>query len=355
LEGERTDHSAEDDRILELLRTPGLSIKYLDEETKESIRGFIRRTHVEKGMSLGDVAKLIGNKTSGYTSWLTRQLGMQARPFEEARLKGIHEKVRKYERKPFDGTNDDRAYLLGLRHGDLTVSRPFGDAVRVSTSTTHPEMADLFRTLFQQYGHVYQLPRYKYDTRSYEWNLSAVLDTSFDFLLLDRAECRPLILPSESTLVSYISGIIDAEGHISLTEDKGNTSLMITVYNTDRELLTFVKDSIASLGYRPIGPYLDKKKGTMTSKYKIERKKDYWKIVLARFDENQAILRRLPLRHKEKIERQELATSLPFRAPWQNVRDRIKEIQTTMRERRDDFVRRAETEFLEKHKPALES
>jgi hypothetical protein len=105
--------AAEEDRlVIELLRTPGLSIKYLDEPTKEMIRRFLRRTHTEKGVSLMDITKMIGNKTSGYTSWLTRQLGVQPRPFEEARLKAIKEKRRKYERKPFDGTDADKAYLL---------------------------------------------------------------------------------------------------------------------------------------------------------------------------------------------------------------------------------------------------
>src|SRR2546422_10473875 len=127
---------------------------------KEKIRLYILAKHIEQGVSLSDIAKLIGNKTSGYTSWLARRLGIQPRPFEEARLEGIHKKVRKYERKPFDGTDEDKAYLLGLKHGDLTASVPFGDAVRVSTSTTHPALADLFTILFSPYGHVYKHPRY---------------------------------------------------------------------------------------------------------------------------------------------------------------------------------------------------
>src|SRR5208283_2452106 len=146
----------------------------LDEPTKDRIRRFIQRTHIEKGVSLVDVAKMIGNKTGGYTSWLTRQLGMQARPFEEARLKAIKEKRRKYERRPFDGTKEDRAYLLGLRHGDISVTKPCpnpSEAIRVSTSTTHPAMAELFTNLFSPYGHISKHPRYKKDTQSYEWNL----------------------------------------------------------------------------------------------------------------------------------------------------------------------------------------
>src|SRR5712692_747596 len=173
----------EEKQVIELLRTHKLSIKHLDEERRQMIRQFIQHLHHERGISLMDIAKLIGNKTSGYVSWLFKQLGIQPRDFEEARLAGIHKKVRKYERKPFDGTDEDKAYLLGLRHGDLSASRPFGDATRVSTSTTHPAMAKLFTELFSPYGHVYQHPRYKKDTSSYEWNLQTILDGSFDFLL----------------------------------------------------------------------------------------------------------------------------------------------------------------------------
>src|SRR5207245_8394163 len=105
--------------------------------------------------------KLIGNKTSGYTSWLTRQLGIQPRDFEDARLAGIHKKVRKYERKPFDGTEEDKAYLLGIRHGDLSASRPFGNATRVSMSTTHATQADISTNLFTPSAHVTKNPRTK--------------------------------------------------------------------------------------------------------------------------------------------------------------------------------------------------
>jgi len=141
--------------VLALLRTRGFSIKYLDDRKRAELREFMDYLHNTKGLSLNDIAKLVGNKTSGYTSWLCRQLGVPRRPFEVARLKGIREKRRKYERKPFDGTEEDKAYLLGLRHGDLSVSRPWRGVVRVSTSTTHPAMAELFRSLFEPFGHVY--------------------------------------------------------------------------------------------------------------------------------------------------------------------------------------------------------
>jgi len=334
-----------------LLRRPGLSIKYLDDETKERIRGFIRRNHVDKGMSLGDMAKLIGNKTSGYTSWLTRQLGIQPRAFEEARLKGIHEKVRKYERKPFDGTEEDKSYLLGLRHGDLSAWRPFGDVTRVSTSTTHPQMVELFRKLFEPYGHVNQHPRYKKDTRSYEWNISANLDSSFEFLIPKIADCWDWVYTTDDRVSSYLAGLVDAEGNIGFSCDKKNTSLMLTIYNTDTFLLECAKRGLQKLGYNPVGPYLDKPAGFRSPGYNIEMKKDYWKVVLARFEEAQSAIARLPFVHPERVSKKELALSLTYREPWATVQPRVEALRLSVVTARDEFVRLAETEFLRTHPP----
>lgn len=259
---QQQDVSAEtQEALLVLLRTKGLSIRELDEKRREELRQFMEYLHVTKGMSLTDISKMIGNKTSGYTSWLCKQLGVKARPFEEARLKGIREKRRKYERKPFDGTEEDRAYLLGLRHGDLSVSKPWKGVVRVSTSTTHPAMAELFRNLFEPYGHVYKHPRFKKDTNTYEWNLNTIVDTSFEFLFSPFSDLVDWILSKESITRAYLAGLLDAEGSVGIHPAKKLTSVSAVYYNTNLGLVWFVHKTMSSLGYHPLEPYLDKEKG----------------------------------------------------------------------------------------------
>lgn len=56
-----------------LMRTNGFSVEYMDEARKEELRMFLVFLHVEKAMSLNDVANMVGNKTSGYTSWLLQE------------------------------------------------------------------------------------------------------------------------------------------------------------------------------------------------------------------------------------------------------------------------------------------
>jgi len=332
--------------LLSLMRTEGFSVKYMEEAKKAELRRFLLFLHVDRGMSLNDVATLVGNKTSGYTSWLYRQLGIRCRPFEEARLKGIREKRRKYERKPFDGTEEDRAYLLGMRHGDLSVSKPWRGVVRVSTSTTHPAMADLFHSLFEPYGHVYQHPRYKKDTKSYEWNLSVILDGSFSFLLLTPMEMVDWVMTKPSLVRAYLAGLFDAEGSVSIHASKLVVVLNATYYNTDLELMKFVFRGISSLGFRPQRPYLEKKKGFRSPGYRIEMKKDYWRVVLGRFEECQAFLSELPIRHQEKIEKRSLASKLMLGQLWSEVGPSVEQIKASIRNARDAFVCEAQRAYL---------
>ncbi len=334
------------ERLLALMRTKGLSIKELDENRRAELRAFLDYLHNEKGLSLNDIAKLIGNKTSGYTSWLCRRLGVSRRPFEEARLKGIREKRRKYERKPFDGTDEDKAYLLGLRHGDLSVSKPWKGVVRVSTSTTHPAMAELFRSLFDPHGHVYQHPRFKKDTNTYEWNLSTIVDDTFDFLLESKDTTWSWVVKKESTLLAYLAGLLDAEGSVGIYPAKLLTSLNVVYYDTNLDLMQFVERSIKSIGFRPLPPYLDKKKGFRSPGYHIEMTKDYWRVLLGRFDECQQFLSILPIRHPEKMEKSDLAKGLVLGQTWKDTAPRVGNIRARIGSARDAFVARAKREYL---------
>jgi hypothetical protein len=347
-----SEPSPSDEDVLALLRTPGLSIKNLDPTTKEKVRCFVVRKHVEEGVSLGDIAKLIGNKTSGYTSWLARQLGVKPRGFEEARLKGIHEKVRKYERRPFDGTDEDKAYLLGISHGDFYVSRPFGDAVRVSTSSTHPAMAELFRNLSEKYGHVSQHSRYKKDTHTYEWNFSTILDVSFSFLLEPRTECRGWIFGSPPTVLAYLAGLFDAEGTIGIYPNARTTSVQVVYYNTDLDLIRCVQKWLGHLGYRALDPYLDKKIGFRSPGFHIEMKKNYWRLMVATFEEAQNLLLKLPLMHREKTAKRNLALSIKKGTLWSDVAPKRDGLRKSVNDEVSAFTKQAEEDYLRRH-PAM--
>lgn len=81
-------------------------------------------------------------------------------------------------------------------------------------------------------------------------------------------------------------------------------------YNTRLELVVFLKSALESLGYHAVGPYLDKEKGTSTAKYGIMRRKDYWKLALARFEQAKGLFTILPIKHSEKVRRKGLAIGI---------------------------------------------
>ncbi len=337
------------DELLALLRTKGLSIKELDEQKRAQLRELMDCLHNTRGLSLNDIAKVIGNKTSGYTSWLCRQLGVPRRPFEEARLKGIREKRRKYERKPFDGTDEDRAYLLGLRHGDLSVSRPWKGVVRVSTSTTHPAMVELFRSQFGGHGHVYQYARYKKDTETYEWNVQVILDESFSFLLQGFSEVRNWVAGSESRVLAYLSGFLDAEGSILVTRTtKGGIVVFVDYFNENKVLLEWIVGRAKDLG---LGTSLriNKPIGRGTTGFQLNHNKEYWQLSIFSTHGILGFIQKLAPRHPEKVARRELALSIMGVKRYEEAEERIMMLRARIRADVKRFVELAERTYLEGH------
>ena len=337
--------------LLALIRTKGFSVRYMDETKKGELRRFLLFLHVDKGLSLNDVAVLVGNKTSGYTSWLYRRLGIKCRSFEEARLKGIREKRRKYERRPFDGTDEDRAYLLGLRHGDLSVSKPWKDVVRVSTSTTHPAMANLFRSLFEPNGHVYQHPRYKKDTKSYEWNLSVILDNTFEFMFLGVSDVKDWISTNSSLTLAYLSGLLDAEGSVVTTRNKrGNILLFAAWNNSNLALLAWVRERLRFLSY-PTSLCLNKRKGVRSKKYGIIHRQDYWQLSIFGTAKVQQFLRSIRPKHDEKLRRMRIALSVTKGQSYSEVFEELAKLRADIKSEVIAFVQEAELQYLKTHPP----
>lgn len=341
--------SGEELRLIQLLRTRGLSIKNLDDATRSRLREFFVHLHYERGLSLSDIAKIIGSKTSGYTSWVCKSLGIPARPFEEARLKAIRQKRRKYESRPFDGTDEDRAYMLGLRRGDLSVSRPRKGVVRVSTSTTHPAMAELFHSLFDPYGHVYQNPRYKKDTKSYEWNLSAILDDSFEFLFESIGVTFSRLQARERLALSYLSGFLDAEGSIVITRNNsGKVEIFVDYYNSNLILLKRVKRFVVSHGYQS-SLRINKREEVRTRKYNIIHRKDYWQLSTYGMKRIRHLVSSLHPRHSEKIRRGDLALSTRKGDDFREVKGKLDDLRRAIRSEVQAFISECERNYLESH------
>lgn len=179
--------------------------------------------------------------------------------------------------------------------------------------------------------------------------MAAILDASFAFLLENRNTSWNWIKEKVTTILAYVSGAWDSEGSVGIFKNANCTAILLSIYNTNTDFLRYIQRVLTQIGYHPVGPYLDKRKGTFTSKYKIERKKDYWKLVVANFDESQSLLGKLPLRHPEKVARKGLAISLKRGDKWKDVQARVKFVRRSELDGRDAFVRLAEATYRRTH------
>ena len=115
-----------------------------------------------------------------------------------------------YKRINFQGTSEDKAYIIGFRLGDLYVNKthPNSPTVRVSCNSTKLEQLKLIRNIFIHYGHVKEIgPDKKGAT-----NIRSYLNKSFDFLLPKYPNIPAWILKSKKYSVAFFAGYIDAEG-----------------------------------------------------------------------------------------------------------------------------------------------
>lgn len=144
------------------------SWKYKSESPITAYR--LRQSYVLEKKSTRQIAKELGIAQSSVRRWMKR--------FRiPARRGGC---PLKYPRSPFSGDEGEKAYLLGLRAGDLYAQQRTPNTVEVTTATTHPAMIDLFHDVFGKYGHCNKYPRRS--NMGYEWALYCGLDTSFGFL-----------------------------------------------------------------------------------------------------------------------------------------------------------------------------
>jgi hypothetical protein len=251
--------------------------------------------------------------------------------------------------KPFDGTDEDKAYLLGLRHGDLSVSRPWEGVVRVSTSTTHPAMAQLFRSLFEPYGHVYQIPRYKKDTKTYEWNVDVILDDTFSFLLKGFEEVKDWIRESETRVIAYLSGFLDAEGSILVTRNvRGGIVIFVDYFNEYRPILEWIADRAHGMGLGT-SIRLNKPIGKGTTGFLLNHNSEYWQMSIYSAKGIQGLIRKLRVRHPEKIARREIALSVTERMSYQDIANVVISLRAKIKADVAQFVELAEETYLKKH------
>jgi LAGLIDADG-like domain len=290
----------------------------------------------QKGESLKQIAGKEWNPVTVFHHLHAK--GIELRDKVEAQIKA----TTKHARALFDGSENERAYLLGFTKGDCQVVR-HGRAVRVRTSTTHPAMADLFTELFGAYGYVHRYPR-RAKFAGFEWNLEIDLDSSFGFLFESVENAIKFSARRVATFLSFLAGFFDAEGSIYFHQKFRMGAFEVLLTNTDLSILSRLQKFLAVLG---IFSKLETRNQSV-SRLGGNNEGKISKLMIWRSEDVVQLLRALQLRHLEKTTKAEIALSFQTnfdRPVRESLLRRWEEILSYIHRERDRFVMEAELAF----------
>ncbi|CAN5679506.1 hypothetical protein BH11PAT2_BH11PAT2_07690 [soil metagenome] len=246
----------------------------------------LKNLYSKKHLSTWKIAEMAGVSRSHVRTLLQRYC-IPIRTSAEAH--------RQYERKPFDGSEEDRAYLLGFAIGDLRVRRQHkgGETIGIACSSTHSAQISLIYNLFSPYGRVWIGKENSKGVVAIE----AFVDLSFSFLLKKTRNIE-WVFRKESHFYAFLAGFTDAEGSICVTR-QGKMILAWGQY--DQNLLQKIHDALQVFGYR-VGNVRSDHLAGYQGKDGYIRNKDYHHLVCAARESLLKLLIALKsyIRHDEK-------------------------------------------------------
>jgi hypothetical protein len=316
-------------------RDPAEHIRKVSEEIVDA---WVSR--YEKGESLKQIA---GDAVSPVTVFNhLRKRGIDFRERVEAQRKA----VTVHEKKPFNGDLRALAYIVGFAKGDLAAMR-HGRAIRVKMSTTHPDMTELFRTLFSQHGPIYEYPK-KSPLTGFEWSLDCDLDASFEFLL-NVDQLAKEFVDREDLFFALLAGFFDADGSVYYHKKKARGAFEFSLTNADGELLRRIQGRMIAIGFSPT-LRLDRQSPDRG----VKNGGDFiWRLEMWRQGDVDRILGELPMRHAEKRAKAAIALRLGSRPTEADRADIIRDwdlLKKRIAGRRDDYVEGASRSFRERRR-----
>lgn len=209
-------------------------------------------------------------------------------------LKSKSEAQTHFFRRSFDGTEQEKAYMLGFRYGDLNVYQPKGASrtIVVRSHSTLVPQGDLFISLFEHYGTI----TVSEGRRSTQ--MTCFLDLSFCFLLEKYpVHIREWLLPQEALLWPFFAGYIDAEGTFGLNQGRGR----FKVDSYDYEILSDMNDLLLRDGIRSKFRIIAKKG---ENDYGWIWKKDLWRLSVNEAGSIEQLLTGLKpyMKHKKRVQ-----------------------------------------------------
>jgi len=239
--------------------------------------------------------------------------------------------VRRCKYKKYDFSNDpaEKAYLLGLVAGDFCAYK-HSRQIAVEVTTTHPAMMELFHSVFKKYGTPTERIKYNKITGRYEKVGHVLLNKSFKFMLSKNFEI------DNKYFYYFLAGFFDSEGCVHVYNNHGYIGLSILIYNSDRKLLEIIKNRLEKDGFNPKF-YKFFEKGRRTPDNYIS-KKDLWVVAIHTIEEVLNLMKRMPIKHREKIDKIKIVSSANSNK-WNSIAVRVNNLKSKTKNEVKEFIK----------------
>lgn len=210
----------------------------------------------------------------------------------------------KTPRRSFNGTENDKAYIVGFSTGDLRVrlhnKKGLSETISIACSSSKIAQVKLIKDFFAPYGHIWTgKPNYRNIV-----SIEAYVDLSFNFLFKDKLEEHLKSFITKNQFLSFLAGFSDAEGSIFLS--RGMARMAWGNYNL--VILEYIKMRLTDIGISTSSVYCDNLKGYV-GKDGYKRKSNYYHLVCSTKKDLYKLLKILKpfIRHEEKLKRLDIA------------------------------------------------
>lgn len=259
-------------------------------------KSFLEGLYLKQRLSSYAISEKFGVNDRTVRKWLEKY-GIPRRTISEA--------ITKYAKTDFSGNLSLKAYIIGLRAGDIHAKR-IHKIIRIQTTTTHPAQVQMMEKTFGRFSHVGKYLFFNKDFNSNQWFVYCDLNESFSFILQKPDRLPGWIVGSDDCFYNFLAGYSDSEGSWKFLKNHENgVRLVFQVCSQDKEILNQIVSGLNKRKYTP-HLYLDRKAGV--TKYGTKMNKDLYKCILYKRQDVVRLARiLLPLsNHREKIDKMKI-------------------------------------------------
>ncbi len=277
----------------------------------------LENLYLKKRMSINRIAKKFNVSYETIRYKLIR-FGVPRRTKSEAMIK--------FPKKPFSQNLTEKAYMLGLRSGDIYAVKHYNH-IRVTSTTTHVAFLEMMKDVFGKYSNVGIHRRFNKDHN--EWIVYADMDKSFNFIIKKPKKIPKQIIDNNKYFYHFLGGYVDCEGTFIITKSNENdVRLMFRIGSYDKLILQQIKNKLKAINITP-HLYLDRLSGSKTTFGRT--KKDFYVLKIYRTYDLVSIIKILLnyCKHEEKIQKMKLILR-NYKKSWSEIKETVSEFKNNI-------------------------